>query len=84
MTTKQERAQAREAQRWRELDPMTKEQRTAFIIGGRAVIEAEIAQLTKLRQQTVGWLYPAILAGDIADLRVLLDQVPKERTTHAT
>ena len=54
---------------------MTKEQRTALILGGRAVILEEIAQLTKLRRQTVGWLYPAILAGDIADLRILLDQV---------
>ena len=73
--TKKARANAREAQRWRELDPMTKEARAAFIIGGRAVIEGEIAQLQRLRRQTVGWLYPAILAGDIADLRALLDQV---------
>ncbi len=73
-----ERANAREAQRWRELVPMTKEERAALIIGGREVILAEIARIKGLRQQTVGWLYPAILTGDIADLRVLLDQVPQE------
>ncbi len=77
--TKEERANAREAQRWRELDPMTKEQRTALILGGRGVILAEIIHLTELQRRTVGALYPAIVAGDIADLRTLLDQVPPER-----
>ena len=54
---------------------MTKEERAALIIGGWDVIEAEIFRLARLRITMVGTLYPAIVTGQIADLRALQDQV---------
>jgi len=59
---------------------MTKEERAALILGGRGVIQVEIARLTLLRQSMMGTLYPSILGADIAALQTLLYQMPKERS----
>lgn len=53
---------------------MTKEERVALILMGADWIQQEIEIRKALLRQMVGTLYPAILRGEIEELRELLGQ----------
>lgn len=53
---------------------MTKEERVALILMGPDGIQQEIEDRRTLLGQMVGTLYPAILRGEIEELRKLRDQ----------
>jgi len=55
---------------------VTTEERVALTLMGPDAIRRRIDELRALQNQSVGWLYPSILADEIAELWDLLRRIP--------